>query len=142
MKITKRVIHRVTRFPTLGQPRALRSDAKETIEKNTGTRWNKRGMTIDTIADPLVNFSVRVISHKFYQSSRLNSVPCIVVDVGYKIVKRDHTYDLAELQLQQIMENLGAIRRTKVHNASSIPSFYVYSSTYKMNSLHLEMLDG
>ena len=56
-------------------------------------------MTIDTIIDPLVDFVVRVISHKFYQSSRLKSVPCIAVDVGYKIVKRDHTYDLVELQL-------------------------------------------
>ena len=54
-------------------------------------------MTIDTIIDPLVNFVVRVISHKFYHSSKLNSVMCIVVDVGHKIVKRDHTYDLAEL---------------------------------------------
>ena len=35
------------------------------------------------------------------------------MDIGYKIVKRDHTYDLAELQLQRIMENLRAIRRTK-----------------------------
>ena len=34
MKIMKRVIHRVTGFPTLDQPRALRSDAKEIIEKN------------------------------------------------------------------------------------------------------------
>ena len=99
VKITKRVTHRVTRFPTLDQPLELRSDAKETIEKNIGARWNKRGMTIDIITDPLVNFVVRVISHKFYQSSRLNSVPCIVVDVGYKIVKRDYTYDLIELQL-------------------------------------------
>ena len=57
-------------------------------------------MTIDTISDPLVNFGVRVISDKFYQSSRLISVSCILVDVGYKIVKRDHTYDLAKLQLQ------------------------------------------
>ena len=61
----------------------------------------------------MVNFVVRVISHKFYQSIRLNSVTCIVVDVGYKIVKRDHSYDMAKLQLQQILENLGAIRRTK-----------------------------
>ena len=29
------------------------------------------------------------------------------------MVKCDHTYDLAELQLQQITENLRAIRRTK-----------------------------
>ena len=97
IKITKRIINRVTRFPTLDWPRALQSDGKETIEKNTGAKWNKRGMTIDTITDPLINFFMRVISHKFYQSRRLNSVPCIVVDVGYKIVKRDNTCDLAEL---------------------------------------------
>ena len=56
---------------------------------------------------------MRVISQKFYQSSRLNSVPCIAVDVAYKLVKKDHTYDLAELMLQQINENLGAIRKSK-----------------------------
>ena len=28
-------------------------------------------------------------------------------------MKKDHTYDLAEMQLQQINENLVAIRRTK-----------------------------
>ena len=40
-------------------------------------------------------------------------MPCIVVDVEYKIVKKDHTYDLVELQVQQNMENLGEIRRSK-----------------------------
>lgn len=83
------------------------------IEKNTGAKWNKRGMTIDTIQDLLVDFAIRVIAHKSYQFSRLNSVPCIAVDVGYKLVKKDHTYDLAKLQLQQINENLAAIRKTK-----------------------------
>ena len=57
-------------------------------------------MTIDTIIDPLLGFSIRVISHKFYQYNRLNSVSYIAIDVGYKIVKKDHTYDLAKLQLQ------------------------------------------
>ena len=57
-------------------------------------------MTIDNITNPLINFAIMVISHKFYQSSRLNKIPCIAVDVGYKIVKKDHTYDLAKLQLQ------------------------------------------
>ena len=66
-------------------------------------------MTIDTITDPILDFSVSIISHKFYQSSRSNSVPCIVVDVAYKMIKKDHTYNLAELMLQQINENLGAI---------------------------------
>ena len=33
--------------------------------------------------------------------------------MAYKLVKKDHTYDLAELMLQQINENLGAIRKSK-----------------------------
>ena len=35
------------------------------------------------------------------------------VDVGYKIVKKDHTYDLVELQLQELIENLGVVKKTK-----------------------------
>ena len=82
IKITKKKFHRVTSFPTLDWPKTLRSDKREAIEKNTGAKWNNRGMTIDTITEPLLDFSVRVIFHKFYQSSRLNSVPCIAVDVA------------------------------------------------------------
>ena len=76
-----------------------KSDKKETIEKNTDAKENNRGMKIDTIKEPLLDFSMRIISHKFYQSSRLNNVPCIAVDVAYKLVKKDHTYDLVELML-------------------------------------------
>ena len=53
-------------YPTLDWPKTLRSDSKEVIEKNIGVVWNKRGMTIGTITDPLINLVVRVISHKFY----------------------------------------------------------------------------
>ena len=113
IKITKRIVHRVTRFPTLDWPKTLRSDKSEAIEKNARAKWNNRGMAIDTITKPLLDFVVRVISHKFLQSSRLNNVPCITIDVAYKLVKKDHTYDLEKLMLQQINENLGAIRRSK-----------------------------
>jgi hypothetical protein len=39
----------------------MKSDAKEVIEKNTRVVCNKRGMTIDTILDPLIAFSMRII---------------------------------------------------------------------------------
>ena len=100
MKITKKMVYRVTGFPTLDQPKTLRSDKKETIEKNIGAKWNNKGMTIDTITNPLLEFVVKVISHKFYQSNKLNNVPCIAVDVTFNLVKKDHTYDLAELMMQ------------------------------------------
>lgn len=91
----------------------MKSEVKEVIKKNTGAMLNKREMTIGTISNPLISFVVRIIAHKFYQSSSFNSVPCIFVDVGYKIVKKGHTYDLTKLQLQQLTQNLGAIRKTK-----------------------------
>lgn len=56
-------------------------------------------MTISTITDPKIEFAMRVIAHKFYQSSRLDSVPCMAVDQAWKIIKKDHTYDIAKLQL-------------------------------------------
>ena len=66
VRITKKIVHRVTGFPTLDRPKNLKSDKRETIEKNTGAKWNNRGMTIDTIIEPLLDFAVRVISHKLY----------------------------------------------------------------------------
>ena len=33
MKITKKIVHRVTRFPTLDWPKTLRSDKREAIDK-------------------------------------------------------------------------------------------------------------
>ena len=70
------------------------------MKRTPGKNGTKGGMAIDTIIDPLSDFVVRVISHKFYQSRILNSVPCIIVDVAYKIVKKDHAYDLAKFLLQ------------------------------------------
>ena len=100
VKIIKKIVHRVTGFPTLDRLKTIRSDKRETIEKNTGAKWNNRGMKIGTIKEPLLDFAVRIVSHKFYQSSKLNCVPFIAVDVAYKLVKKDHTYDLVELMLQ------------------------------------------
>ena len=90
VKFMKKTINMVTRFQTLDWPKTLRRDKTEVIEKNDRAKWNNGGMTIDTIQDPVLDFAVRVISHKFYQSSRLNNIPCIVVDVAYKLVKKDH----------------------------------------------------
>ena len=36
INIIKRIIHRVIGYPTLDLPKMLRSDSKETIEKNIG----------------------------------------------------------------------------------------------------------
>jgi hypothetical protein len=98
VKITKNMIHRVTRYPIVNGKQTMRDNNKEEITLNTGAIWNNRGMTISTIKDLELDFGVRVIAHKFYQLSRLDSVPCTTVNQAWKIVKKNHTYDLAELQ--------------------------------------------
>lgn len=57
VKTLKRIFHWVTSYPTLDQPKTLRSDSKEVIEKKIGAKWNKHGMTIDTIIYPLLDFT-------------------------------------------------------------------------------------
>ena len=66
IKITKRIIHRVTTYLSLDRPEIMRSGAKEAIEKNTGALYNKRGMTINIIFDPLIAFVVKIIARKLF----------------------------------------------------------------------------
>lgn len=64
----------------------MRIDSKEVIEKNTGAVWNKKGMSIDIIIDPIIAFLVCEIAHRFFQLRRINHVPYNIFDLGYKIV--------------------------------------------------------
>lgn len=43
----------------------------------------------------------------------MDNVPCVAVDVAWKIVKKDHSYDLADLQLKRLAKNLESIRKAK-----------------------------
>ena len=76
---------------------------------------------------------MRIIAHKLYQSIRINSVPCIAIDLGYKIVNNDHSYDLTDLQLQQLSENLGAVRKAK-NDSCEFGSLLVCIFFYAQNS--------
>lgn len=55
---------------------------------------------MSTIKDPEIDFAVNVIANKFYQSNWSGSVLCISIDIAWKIVKKDHSYDIVDLQLQ------------------------------------------
>ena len=35
------------------------------------------------------------------------------MDLGYKIVKKDHSYDLSKLKLTQLEDNIAVIRKAK-----------------------------
>lgn len=106
MEITKKIFHRFIGYPTLDKKKTMWCLSQEEIEANTGVEWNGWGLSITNIFYPLIEFVVRVIPQKFYHSRRLNSVPCMTVDQVWKIVTKDHEYDLVKVQRLQLVENL------------------------------------
>lgn len=110
-EITKKMIHKVTDYPTLDKKKIMRSLSHKEVEYNISAKWNGWGFSITNTSNPLIKFAMRIISHKFYQSRRLNNVPCMAVDQAWKIVMKDHEYDLAELKRLQLVENLTTAKR-------------------------------
>ena len=70
------------------------------LKKKTLTKWDGRGMKISSVTDVELKFGIHVIAHKIYSSSCQNSVSCEVVDLAYKVVKNNLSYDLADLLLK------------------------------------------
>lgn len=110
---TKKIIHRVTCYPTIDRKKTMRSMSLEEIEANIGVDQNRCGLSITNIFDPIIELVESVIAQKLYQLSRLNSVPCMIVDQAWKIIMKDHECDLPELQRLQLAENLKSIRKEK-----------------------------
>lgn len=56
-----------------------------------------------------------MIAHKIYSSSHLNSVSCEAVDLAYKVVKNNLSYNLADLLLKQFNRNMESIKTSKAN---------------------------
>ena len=76
------------------------------LAKKTFTEWDDKGMKLNGIIDMEIKFKIHVIPHKIYSSNRLNNVLFEVVDLAYKVVKNNLSFDLVELQLIQLSKNM------------------------------------
>ena len=70
-------------------------------------------MKINSVTNAKLKFGINVIDHKIYSSSHLNSVSCEAVDLAYKVVKNNLSYDLADLLLKKFNKNMESIRTSK-----------------------------
>ena len=70
------------------------------LEKKTLAKWDGRGMKISSVTDAELKFGIHVIAHKIYFCSHLNIVSCEVVDLAFKDVKNNMSYDLVDLLLK------------------------------------------
>ena len=58
----------------------------EELQKKTLVEWDGRGLTINNVTNIELRFGIHIIAHKIYNLSQLNSFPCEVVDLAYKVV--------------------------------------------------------
>lgn len=69
VEITKKMIHKITSYPTLEKKKTMRSLSQEEVKARASAKWNGWGLSITNISNLLIKFAVKVISHKLYQSS-------------------------------------------------------------------------
>jgi len=112
-KITKDAIRAVTRLHSSGGIPVLKSVKNQTLSEAIGSKFDKRAMTIDDISDPDVKFASMIIGYKIYHSSRENSIPGTAIYTAYEMLRKNADYDLCQLLLNQLMENLQKIKKDK-----------------------------
>lgn len=67
------------------------------LAKRTLTKWDGKGMKLNRVTDMEIKLGIHVIVHKIYNSSRLNNVSYKAIDLSYKVVKNNLSFDLTEL---------------------------------------------
>ena len=61
------------------------------------------------VIDMEIKFAIHVIAHKMYNNNWQKNVACEAMDLAYKVVKKDLSFDLFRLQLVQISKNMESI---------------------------------
>lgn len=111
--ITKKMIHRITNLPMLSKSKATKTLGWDVLKKKTLVEWDGKGMKISNVTDAELKFGIQVIAHKIYNSNCLNSVSCKAVDLAFKVMKNNISYDLTDLLLKQFNTNMESIRTSK-----------------------------
>jgi len=132
-KITKDAIRAITGLHSSGGLPVLKSVKNQTVSDATRSKFDKRAMTVEDITEPDVKFASMIIGYKIYHSSRENSVPGTAIYTAYQMLKENADYDLCELLVNQLFENL-QIKKDK-KNSFKYGNLILCLFFYYMNEL-------
>lgn len=108
---TPEAIYVITDFCNIGEVPTLQKVTKTKMTKLTSSMSDQRVMTVNTIFDDLVKYACMVIGYQIFYASRMNFVPVVVVNVAYKMIKEDTTFDLCTCLQKQLLLNLKSIKQ-------------------------------
>lgn len=83
----------------LNKAKTTKTLVRAELIKKTLIEWDRRGMELSSVIGMKMKFGIHVISHKIYSSSKLNNMSCEAIDLTYKVVKNNLSFDLAKLLL-------------------------------------------
>lgn len=106
---TKKMIHKITRFPMLNKEKTTKTLGRAKLTKITLAKWDGRGMKLSAVNDMELNLGMHLISHKIYSSSWLNNVSYKIVDLSYKVVENNLSFNLTKMLLNQLNKNMERI---------------------------------
>ena len=107
------MIHKVIGLPMLRKAKTTKILGWVDQVKKTPIEWDGREMNINGVIDMEIKFEIHVIAYKIYSSSRPSNVCYEVVDLAYKIVKKNLDYDLSYVLLKQLNKNIDSVKTSK-----------------------------
>lgn len=102
--ITLQAIHVVTGFCNIGDVPALRMVSKIEMSKLTS-------MIVNSIKNDLVKYACMVIGYQTLSASKINSISAAMVNVTYRMIKEDASFDLCTDMQRQLLLNLKSIKQ-------------------------------
>lgn len=100
--------HTITKEAIQTEVPELRKISKDTVINSTSSTFDKRAFSINNIRDKLV---AMVIGYRVFYSSRLNSVPSVVIHTAHRMIVDNADYDLYEAIRRQLFQNLQSIKK-------------------------------
>ena len=97
ISITKKMVHRITGLPILNKEKTTKTLGWIELMKRNLFEWDGRGMKLNGVSNMEIKFNFHVISHKIYNSRSLDNFPCKDIDLAYKVVKNNLSFNLADL---------------------------------------------
>lgn len=97
----------------LNKVKVSKTLGRDQLQKKTLIEWDDKGLKISNVSNMELRFGIHIITHKVYSSSRLNSVPHEALDLAYKVFKKNFEFDLVDLMLKQLNNNMESITTPK-----------------------------
>lgn len=107
------MIHKVTSLPTLSKAKTTKTLVHEELRKKTLAEQNGRVLKIKNVTNIELRFDIHIISHKIYSLSQSNNIPYEVVDLAYKVIKKNLEFDLSDVLLKQLNKNIETMKTSK-----------------------------